>query len=148
MRSRPWLNQIKSYNRSKNQTFEFGRRACVLLDGACAHWPSATCSSLHQQMTIALDTIAFSTINQSNLMEFPENHLVMPGDHVTDLITGIMGEEKYVVGPGLQRIEKDCIAIKCGILHYRKRPDVFWVDSNQRRVGHLFLNQTEIILFL
>lgn len=80
---------------------------------------------------------ADSLIN-SDMETFPANYLVLPGDDVTDVIQKVMGEEKFVVGPGLRRKEKICTAVKSGILRYKKRPDVFWVDSFQRRVRYLF----------
>lgn len=62
--------------------------------------------------------------------------LVMPGDDATPIINEILQSEgaKYVVGPGLLRDTKRTKAVAVGFLQMREKPNVFWVQSHQRRV--------------
>lgn len=63
--------------------------------------------------------------------------LVMPGDDVTTVISGLLEDEakKYVVGPGLFRDGRKTMAVTAGILKMREKPLVFWVNSRQKKVS-------------
>lgn len=61
------------------------------------------------------------------------NRVVLPGDEIEDLKESEK-THKVLLGPGLYR-EADCVfASKPGILKF-KEPNVYWVDSQQRRVS-------------
>ncbi|KAK6638062.1 hypothetical protein RUM44_008487 [Polyplax serrata] len=63
-------------------------------------------------------------------MEPRVNSVVVPGDVILSLSSEI--KNKIIVGPGLRVSSDKIIATKCGVLH-KKGPNVYWVDSRQKR---------------
>ncbi|KAK6625392.1 hypothetical protein RUM43_005689 [Polyplax serrata] len=63
-------------------------------------------------------------------MEPRVNSVVVPGDVILSLNSEI--KNKIIVGPGLRVSSDKIIATKCGVLH-KKGPNVYWVDSRQKR---------------
>lgn len=58
--------------------------------------------------------------------------VVLPGD-----ILGVVHEEiELKLGPGARSEQDKIIASKCGVLRLRK-PNIYWIDINQRRVTPL-----------
>ena len=65
------------------------------------------------------------------------SEVLLPGDVFTfdlpDLASNVK-PEKVICGPGLRRDGDDVRVCKCGILRH-KPPNVFWIDSQQKRVS-------------
>ena len=60
------------------------------------------------------------------------DHVVLPGD----VLGTVHHDVELKLGPGIRREQDKIIASKCGIVRLRK-PNIYWIDINQRRVcGH------------
>lgn len=70
------------------------------------------------------------------------DQVLLPGDEFsfptddTISLTGPVKPEKVVCGPGLRRSGDRLLVCKSGVLRH-KQPNMFWMDSQQRRVSLL-----------
>lgn len=72
-------------------------------------------------------------IENEAIEQAPEvNTLFMPGQTI-DNLKALEGTLKVVLGPGLQIQGSTVVVTKVGILRF-KEPNVYWLDSHQRRV--------------
>jgi exosome complex component RRP40 len=64
-----------------------------------------------------------------------EELLVLPGDDLTAIIKGATEKvaSRVAYGPGLRQEDGRVKAVKCGLLRFREKPNLFWVDSHQKR---------------
>lgn len=71
--------------------------------------------------------------------------VVLPGDTIEQLRES-EATQKVIVGPGLRRQADSVVVSKPGILRFRE-PNVYWVDSHQKRVSkkRAFIMTREII---
>ena len=61
-----------------------------------------------------------------------EGDVLMPGDILKDLAKSETSG-KTVLGPGLRQVLDTVSATKPGVLKF-KSPNIYWVDSHQKRV--------------
>lgn len=70
--------------------------------------------------------------------------LFLPGDTINNLNksekTG-----KIILGPGLRQESETIIVSKPGILRH-KEPNVYWIDSHQKRVSNLIVHITNFLV--
>lgn len=70
--------------------------------------------------------------------------VLLPGDVFTFIrtetisLTDTLKTEKIICGPGLRRNGDDVVVCKSGVLRH-KQPNLYWVDSQQRRVNCSFV---------
>ena len=55
-----------------------------------------------------------------------------PGDSLND-IEGFDSDKKIILGPGLRLDSERILVTKPGVLR-KKEPNVYWIDSHQKRV--------------
>ncbi len=67
--------------------------------------------------------------------------VVIPGDNLGHIDPTSDDKEKLRLGPGLRQESGKVLAYKAGVLR-SKKPRIFWIDSNQKRVR---LNSYHII---
>ena len=79
---------------------------------------------------------SFQLHTDSLMATVVSDRIVMPGDVVLSLVEA--SEDKVRIGPGLRRQGDSLVASKAGILRTKKNQNVYWVDSNQRRVTSSF----------
>ena len=64
------------------------------------------------------------------------NTVVLPGDiicKIQDIESSSDSRYKLKLGPGLRQEDDEILAFKAGVLRSRD-PQIFWVDTNQKRV--------------
>ena len=60
------------------------------------------------------------------------DRVVLPGD----VLGNVEPDSALKLGPGLRMEQNSVVAVKAGKLRFRK-PSIYWIDSNQRRVRTL-----------